>query len=156
MYAQKIVYENRNQYKRIDVARRYGDIIFFANFAHRLFRFVRRERRKQYAFPAVFGNRDVVLHVFELSADALPGMAIQYFVKLQDIICRYRDIVKIFVNDVKRVAIPRDFFFIAVFRRRFVVAQLFQPCCGRPYSISLDDSVLWIFAISTSFSRLSG
>ena len=158
MNAQKIMNEYGNENERIDFPCPERKAKLPADLLHRKRRLIRRKRSEQGTCLSVCVRRvDVVLNVFEFSADGLCRMRVQDLMELQDIVGRKGNVFIIFMNDAQGIPIAGDLLLVARTRCGLIRQQLFQPRIGVQIpSMALDVSALCTLAISTSYSSSCG
>ena len=121
MNTQKIVNKYGNKNERIDLSLRDRTVKLLAYDINSHRRFVGSKRREDSKFFSIVTYRiDVILYVFEFAADTFPGMAVQNFVQLQDIICRNGNIFVVLVNNIEGIAITDNLFLVACTRSDLV------------------------------------
>ena len=101
MNTQKIVnkYRNDNQWFNFHITN--NTIIFLTDFIQCFRGFIRCKGSKQVLHMTIrVSGTNVVLHTFRPACHRIIHVAIQNFMKLQDIILRNRNRIKAFVNNI--------------------------------------------------------
>ena len=70
------------------------------------------------------GGGDIILHTFCAARKRVIHVAVQNFVKLQDVVLRNWNRVKALVNDTQHIAVSGDFLLVTVSRRGFLFDEL--------------------------------
>lgn len=134
MNAQKIMNEYGDGNEQIDFPCPERKAKLPADLLHRKRRLIRRERSEQGTCLSVCVRRvDVVLNVFEFSADGLCRMRVQDLMELQDVVGRKGNVFIIFMNDAQGIPIAGDLLLVARTRCGLIRQQLFQARIGRAY-----------------------
>ena len=129
MNTQKIMDKNRNRNQRFQLHISDDTVVFFADFIKCLRRFKGRKRRKQnFRMSVRISGADIVLHGFGATRNGIVHVTVQDFVKLQNIVLRNGNRVKIIVDDVQHITVSGDLLLVTVFRRGFFLNKLSYPC----------------------------
>ena len=121
MNTQKIVNKYRDENERINISLRDRTVKLLTYDINSYRRFVGSKRREDSEFFSIVTYRiDIILYVFEFATDTFPGMAVQNFVQLQDIICSNGNIFVVLVNNIEGIAITDNLFLVACTRSDLV------------------------------------
>ena len=112
-------------------------VVLLADSVQRFRRFIRGKRCEQRFHMTVrIGGSDIILHAFCAARKRVIHVAVQDFMKLQDIVLRNWYRVKALVNDTQHIAVTCDFLLVTVSRRGFLLDEL--PDSGTRGDDALD------------------
>ena len=137
MNAQEVMDENRDCNQRLQLHISNHTVVFLADSVQRFRRFIRGKRREQRFHMTVrIGGSDIILHAFCAARKRVIHVAVQDFVKLQDIVLRNWYRVKTLMNDTQHIAVSSNLLLISVPRRGFLLDEL--PDSGTRGDDALD------------------
>ena len=129
--------KNRNCNQRFQFHISNHTVVFLADSVQRFRRFIRGKRREQRFHMTVrIGGSDIILHAFCAARKRVIHVAVQDFVKLQDIVLRDWNRIKALVNDAQHIAVTCNFLLVTVSRRGFLLDEL--PDSGTRGDDALD------------------
>ena len=135
--AQKVMDKKRNCNQRFQFHISNHTVVFLADSVQRFRRFIRDKRRKQCFHMTVrIGGSDIILHAFCAARERVIHVAVQDFVKLQNIVLRNWYRVKALMNDTQHIAVSSNFLLVTVSRRGFLLDEL--PDSGTRGDDALD------------------
>ena len=123
--AQKVMDENRNYNQRLQFHIANYTVVFCADPVQCFRRLIRGKRREQRLHMTVrIGSGDIILCDLCASRKRVIHVAVEDFVKLQDVVLRDWYRVKALVNDTQHIAVTDDLLLIPVPRRGFLLDKL--------------------------------
>ena len=129
--------ENRDCNQRLQFHISNHTVVFLADSVQRFRRFIRGKRREQRFHMTVrVGGGDIILHTFCAARKRVIHVAVQNFVKLQDVVLRNWNRVKALVNNAQHITVTCNLLLIPVPRRGFLFDKL--PDSGTRGDDALD------------------
>ena len=123
--AQKVMDEDRNCNQRLQFHISDYAVVFLADPVQCFRRFVRGKRREQrFDMTVRIGSGDIILCDLCAPRKGVIHVAVEDFVKLQDVVLRDWYRVKALMNDTQHIAVTGDLLLIPVPRRGFLLDKL--------------------------------
>ena len=137
MNAQEVVNKNRDRDQRFKFHVADDPIVFFANSIKRIWSFIWcKRRKKRFRMPIRVSCADIVLHILGLASHWVISLIVQNLVQLENVVSCNRNSIKVLMNDIQRITIPRDLFLTSIFWSSLFGYQLpdTSGCCPNSFN----------------------